>query len=221
MSVVLTRSYKKLIIVLSVYLSVTFEVKMNFCEYVAIKTNKIKYKQFELDFISDAIARNSDRISATYDKILLENGLSADKVRAVSGIVPVVQEKVEPDAFSNELFKRLAVVTHPDKNVESNDFVPIYAAYAKNDAYTLIEYAIKHNVMPNSSCDDAMFVMLEKKLCDINKEITQFKNTVQYKLLMYESIDSDIVMIKKIIQMTEENEILRERNNVLREVVNK
>lgn len=199
------------------YLSVTFEVKMNFCEYVAIKTNKIKYKQFELDFISDAIARNSDRISATYDKILLENGLSADKVRAVSGTVP--QEKVEPDAFSNELFKRLAVVTHPDKNVESDDFVPIYAAYAKNDAYTLIEYAIKHNVMPNSSCDEATFVMLEKKLCSINKEITQFKNSVQYKLLMYESIDSDIAMIKKIVQMTEENEILRERNNVLREAV--
>lgn len=197
-------------------LSLTFEAKMNFREYVAIKTNKIKYKQFELDFIRDAITRNGDRINTEYDKILLTYGLSIDQVLDVCGAVPVAQEKIEPDTISNELFKRLAVVTHPDKNVASDDFVSIHAAYTKNDAYTLIDYAIKHNIMSDSLCNDAMFVALEKKLCSVNKEIAGLKNSVQYKLLMYESIDSDVAMIKDIIRMREENEQLRERNDSLR-----
>uniref|UniRef100_A0A6C0C897 J domain-containing protein n=1 Tax=viral metagenome TaxID=1070528 RepID=A0A6C0C897_9ZZZZ len=202
---------------------------MNYDEYVKNKIKEIGLKRLEYDGLQAMFAKYGSEIDEKYRKILEENGIPFDFVTRKQEdskcccSVPAQNDDhftvlSEHEKLRTDLFKHLALVTHPDKNNESkDDFLLIHAAYENHDTFMLLEYAIKYNVRKENICDEMMTLILEKKMNKIIQKIENTKKTIAYHLLVHGNVDEHIANLKTLQRIDAENQELREKNRKLEE----
>ena len=213
---------------------------MNNKVYITNLIDKIRNKQSQLDIINNTISTYNNEIDKKFREILKENNIEYEYVMSKNKKCEGdcchhnINKSSSNDEFMipnfteilNSLHKQLCIKTHPDKNGSSensnklcDDFINIQKAYEDNDIFILIIYANKYDIF-NYDIDkltiSLSFIILEKKKNKLTEQINFVKNTIGYSLLINGNITKYISELKMLIELEKENEIYRQKNELLK-----
>lgn len=196
--------------------------------------DKIKIKQAELESINAMRVHYTAECNTKFNDILVVNGLTNSDIDAYKKYAGCCHEVTESSQQVDEtkqnntkqdvddqksplmelhstLFKKLALLTHPDKGNEGFDFDSVKNAYDDDDTFTLIEYAIKYNQMDWTDINvHLVTIILEKKVIDLKNKIKSAKSMSDYHLLIHGNIDMFISSIKHIKEINKIDEDRKE-----------
>lgn len=213
--------------------------------HIEFLMRKIKAKQERLDSIERMFVRYAQELDKNYNDLLSKNNIDLNdyekyystKIKDDNNLTEIKDDnnsiEIKDDIntnnqsynydlqkLCNNLYRNLALKTHPDKSNHSTDFVNITQEYENSNVITLIEYSNKYE-LDYSTIDICIDLILEQTLHLIKKKLTHTKSTVAYQLLMGENIDCTIQCIKDIIDLRKKTEILEKDNIDIRERVEK
>lgn len=217
---------------------------MNNEKYLILIIKKIRKKKMRYSFIKELLNNNSGEINNRLKDICDNNDIdindflkylqpSTDKKK--NQICDNFTENSVPGKMIKGIYKKLAVIFHPDKSGEDSEFIEILKAYEDNDYLTLFEYIWKYSDEykyndnnNNNDKNNDIFLLLERQL-DYYKTITKnLEMSIHYQLLVKnnDSLVLEYIKLFKLnINLKKENEELKKdimiRNEILSKYNNK
>ena len=174
---------------------------MDYTTYLTHKINKIEFKQAELDNLNLMLTHYTPSLETELTDILRTHNINyIPPINTNKKTSPTYQHRNQDKPLSLAIYKKLAMVTHPDKEPANIDFVQIKEAYDNNDTYSLIKYSVKYNLVEDKSESSVAILILEKKLSELKSALVKIKSTIGYKLLLEGNIDTHINIIKSVMK---------------------
>jgi hypothetical protein len=178
--------------------------------YLTHLVEKIKLKESEYDTIINMIQYHNTEIEDTIN-IAFENTdvdisdiFPSKKLDTTEGI------NINNNLFYDDLYKQLALKSHPDKVGNDNgDFIIIKEAYEKKDIIKLLYYHDKYNLNECQNTNvNILSLLLHRKLHELKEKVKKIKSTLGYQILICDK-DTVIESIKKLILLKKENERIK------------
>lgn len=184
-------------------------------------TKKIKLKQKQLESLVNVVSNFSEPITKKINEILEKNNVTQQDIFAVNKTNENANsiDIPEYEDIFKELYKKLAIASHPDKllNEEPNDdFIKIKEAHDKHDLLTLIDFSNNYNIQVSEFIDENLLTLIfERQLYLLNRTIKSIKAGTYYQILMSNDISAIEKQIENCALIKKENKKLLEEIKAL------
>jgi len=198
--------------------------------YLKQLVEKIRLKECEYNTINSMIHYHNDVIMDSINSAFIDTNVTFTDIfpQQVTGDNTNnnnnnnKSDVKEYNEFYDNLYKSLALKTHPDKSDDTNDdFILIKEACEKKDILTLFKYIDKYNL---TQCKDTniniLTLILEKRLYTMKEKMSILKNSMSYKILICDK-DKTIDSIKELIALYQLNTKLKEEYTKLSDALGK